>query len=142
MENKLNILLSDFVVEYHKLQNYHWNIQGKDFFQVHAKLEDLYNNVKEAVDEVAEVMLMSGYQPVGNLQDFRSLSKIEEASNEHLQSNRIFQEVLRDFQYFLNSVKEIKEEAEQQKEYNISILMDDYIKNFSKSIWMLQQVIA
>ena len=39
LESKLNELLADLNVFYRKLQNYHWNVEGKDFFQVHAKLE-------------------------------------------------------------------------------------------------------
>ena len=36
METKLNQLLADFVVEYHKLQTFHWPVKGKGFFTVHA----------------------------------------------------------------------------------------------------------
>lgn len=53
MDKQLNKLLADLVVEYHKLQSYHWYIKGKDFFTVHAKLEELYNGVNKAIDEVA-----------------------------------------------------------------------------------------
>ena len=141
MEKQLNILLSDYVSMYHKLQNYHWNIEGKDFFQVHAKLEELYDNFKEAIDEVAEVMLMEGYQPVGSMKDFSELTKIKEANNEHISSKDIFKTIIKDFEYFLKSVKEIKSEADNNNAYNISILMDDYIKNFSKTIWMVSQVL-
>ena len=56
MNNKLNKLLANLVVEYHKLQNYHWYVKGKDFFQAHAKLEELYNHINGAVDEVADVV--------------------------------------------------------------------------------------
>ena len=35
LENKLNEFLADLNIFYRKLQNYHWNIEGKDFFQVH-----------------------------------------------------------------------------------------------------------
>ena len=45
METKLNQLLADFVVEYHKLQTFHWYVKGKDFFTVHAKLEEYYDHV-------------------------------------------------------------------------------------------------
>lgn len=47
METKLNQLLADFVVEYHKLQTFHWYVKGKDFFTVHAKLEEYYDHVRE-----------------------------------------------------------------------------------------------
>ena len=64
LENKLNEFLADLNVFYRKLQNYHWNVQGKDFFQVHAKLEELYNEINEQIDEIAEHILILGGQPL------------------------------------------------------------------------------
>ena len=42
MEKELNALLSDLVVEYHKLQSFHWYLKGSHFFDDHAKLESFY----------------------------------------------------------------------------------------------------
>ena len=141
MENKLNKLLANFVVEYHKLQNYHWYIKGKDFFQVHAKLEEIYNGINSSIDELAENILMLGYKPVASLKDFLEVSDIEEAEMEDVKSKHIFKEVLKDFDKLLKDVIEIKKEADENNIYLISALMDDYIKEFYKSIWMIKQVI-
>ena len=48
----LNCLLSDLNVFYRKVQNYHWNIIGKDFFVIHAKLEEYYDEINEQIDEI------------------------------------------------------------------------------------------
>ena len=141
MENKLNKLLANYVVEYHKLQNYHWYIKGKDFFQVHAKLEEIYNGINSSIDELAENILMLGYKPVASLKDFLEVSDIEEAEMEDVKSKHIFKEVLKDFDKLLKDVIEIKKEADENNIYLISALMDDYIKEFYKSIWMIKQVI-
>lgn len=141
MENKLNLLLSNLVVEYHKLQNFHWYVKGKDFFQVHAKLEEIYDYINEAVDEVAENLLMIGGKPVGSLKKMMEIAQIEEAEDESIKSKHIFKEVLKDFNYLLDLVKEIKVSADEENNYLISALMDEYIKQFSKSIWMINQVV-
>ena len=141
MENKLNKLLANYVVEYHKLQNYHWYIKGKDFFQVHAKLEEIYNGINSSIDELAENILMLGYKPVASLKEFLEVSDIEEAEMEDVKSKHIFKEVLKDFEKLLKDVIEIKKEADENNIYLISALMDDYIKEFYKSIWMIKQVI-
>ena len=39
LAKNLNSFLSELAVFYRKLQNYHWNVQGKDFFTMHQKLE-------------------------------------------------------------------------------------------------------
>ena len=79
METKLNQLLADFVVEYHKLQTFHWYVKGKDFFTVHAKLEEYYDHVNENIDEVAEHILMLNMKPLASLQEFLKVSSITEA---------------------------------------------------------------
>lgn len=141
MENKLNVLLSNLVVEYHKLQNFHWYVKGKDFFQVHAKLEELYNYINESIDEVAENLLMIGGKPVGSLKKVLEIATIEEVDDESIKSKHIFKEVLRDFNFLLDLVYEIKAIADDENNYLISALMDEYIKQFSKSIWMISQVV-
>ena len=52
--NNLNTFLSDLNVFYRKLQNYHWNIKGKDFFVIHSKLEEYYNEMKNFLKQVID----------------------------------------------------------------------------------------
>lgn len=139
MDKQLNKLLADLVVEYHKLQSYHWYIKGKDFFTVHAKLEELYNGVNKAIDEVAEAILMTGFKPAASMQEFLDISAIEEVKGEHITSKD--KVVLNDFNYLLDRIKSLKNNADNENNYLISSLMDDYIKEFTKSIWMISQVV-
>lgn len=138
---KLNVLLADLVVEYHKLQNFHWYVKGPDFFTVHAKLEEFYDEINEAIDEVAEKMLMIGLKPVATLKDFLAITKIEEPKTKYLSSKEVFESVLADFEYLLKNVKDIKVEADEANEYLVSAYADELIENFSKSIWMIKQVL-
>lgn len=141
MQKELNTLLADFVVEYHKLQNFHWYVKGKDFFIVHGKLEEFYNGINGAIDELAENMLMMNLTPLASLTDFLANSNIKEAEMKNINSNEVWTAVLADFTYLLDSVKQVKKLADASEVYHISILMDDLIKNFTKSIWMIKQVV-
>ena len=139
MEKKLNLLLADLVVEYHKLQNFHWYVKGKSFFTLHGKLEELYNSVNKSIDEVAENILIIGGKPLGSLKEFLAHSKIKEEEDRYVCGSYIVKEVITDFQYFLNLIKELKIEADEKNEYIISGLMDDLMKEFAKILWMLRQ---
>lgn len=141
LEKKLNLLLSDLVVEYHKLQNFHWYVKGSDFFQVHVKLEEFYDGINEAIDEVAEKLLMVDGKPLASLKDFLATSKIKEADAKHLSSKEVFKEVLKDFEYLLESAKDVKKAADEKEVFLVSTYMDDLIGDFSKNIWMIKQVI-
>ena len=140
MEKMLNQYLADLVVEYHKLQNFHWYVKGKDFFVVHAKLEELYNGINSAIDEVAEANLINGGKPVATLKDFLAISNIVEPEAKAISSEEIFEAVYADFEYLLNSSKAIKEKADEEKNYNISAMMDGYIGEYSKMLWMIRSL--
>ena len=137
--NDLNVFLSNLNVFYRKLQNYHWNVQGKDFFVVHSKLEEYYDEINKQIDEIAEHILMLGKQPLGTMQDYLNNTKITEAKNEKIQDCIIFENITKDFEILLNEVNNIKKKAYEKNMYATSSLMDDYILDYMKHIWMLNQ---
>lgn len=138
LEESLNELLADLNVFYRKLQNYHWNAQGKDFFRTHEKLEELYNEVNESIDEIAEHILIIGGQPLGTLKDYLAISTIQEAENEKVKSDEIYHNLLTDFETLLKKSTEIKEEADKENDYATSALIDEYILSYGKHLWMLR----
>ena len=135
----LNLFLSNLNVFYRKLQNYHWNIKGEDFFVVHAKLEDLYNNINEQIDEIAEHILIIGKQPLGTIKDYLEKSQIQEANNEKICSNKVYGSLLKDYSILINNAVKIKEDADNEKKYDTSALMDEYLQDFNKKSWMIRQ---
>lgn len=139
MEKKMNALLSDLVVFYHKLQSYHWYVKGNAFFQAHAKLEEYYDAINEQIDEVAETSLMSGFKPVSRVAEFTALTKIQETSGDYTDVNAVFSDILKDFKYLLKNVEELKADADKADNYLISAKMDDLIATYRKAVWMISQ---
>ena len=140
MEKLLNQYLADLAVEYHKLQCYHWYAKGKDFFVVHAKLEELYDGINKTIDEVAEGILMDGGKPLATLKDFLSVAKISEGVARDIHSDEIFEIVEKDFSYLLDSAKAIKAKADEDSNYNISAMMDPAIGEYTKMLWMIRSL--
>ena len=138
LEQTLNEFLADLNVFYRKLQNYHWNAQGKDFFRTHEKLEELYNEVNESIDEIAEHILILGGQPLGTLKDYLAVSTIQEAEDKKVKSDEIYRNLITDFETLLKKSTEIKEEADKHNDYATSALIDDYILSYGKHLWMLK----
>lgn len=138
--NELNIFLSDLNVFYRKLQNYHWNITGKDFFVIHSKLEEYYDNINKQIDEIAEHILILGGEPLGTMKDYLANSNIEEARNEKVKDGCVFKNIIKDFEHLLQKAIIIKEEADKAKQYGTSSIIDGYISDYSKKLWMLNQM--
>ncbi|WP_297016731.1 DNA starvation/stationary phase protection protein [uncultured Dialister sp.] len=141
MEKLLNRLLADLVVEYHKLQSYHWYLKGYHFFDDHPKLESYYDMVAGMVDGVAEDMLKLSLKPESTLKGFLAITAIQEAKNKEVTSEEAFASVLADFKVLRDDVLAVKKAADEEGDYLTSALMDDYIESFYKEIWMLGQVL-
>ena len=137
--NNLNKMLCDLAVFYRKLQNYHWNIEGKDFFIIHEKLEEYYDEINEQVDEVAEHILALDGEPLGTLKDYLNTTKITEAENKKIEATEVINTLIKDYSTLLQDAKDIKKLADEKEENKTSALMDDAIEDYTKKIWMLNQ---
>lgn len=139
LSKDLNHFLCDLNVFYRKLQNYHWNIEGKEFFVLHAKLEEYYDEINEQIDEIAEHILMMGFEPLGKLKDYLEFTKIQEAENKKVKDHEVLKDIVEGFTILLQEVTSIKKRADEQNHYATSSLMDSYITTYTKHLWMLKQ---
>ena len=60
---QLNRLLASYQVLYMNSRGYHWNIRGGSFFQLHQKFEEIYTDLQNKVDELAERVVTLGHTP-------------------------------------------------------------------------------
>ena len=142
MENviqKLNTYLADLNVFYRKLQNFHWNIQGEDFFVWHEKLEEYYNAINTQIDAIAEHILMLNGQPMGRMNEYLKQTHIQEAQDKKIDQQEVVRQIVQDYTTLLDSVKSIKKVAEEQEMYSTSSMTDTYMAEYEKIIWMLSQ---
>ncbi len=134
---KLNLYLANLNVLYRKLQNYHWNVVGKGFFAIHSKLEEYYDGINAQIDDVAERILSIGATPLGTLKDYLEITTVKEAENKEISGICALASVKSEFEAMLSQVKEIKETADEEKDFGTSAMMDEYISEYEKNIWML-----
>ena len=74
------------------------------------------------------------------MKDYLQISTIQEANNEKLTSDVIYKNITADITILLNLSKEIKKLAEEKTDYGTSSLIDEYISDYSKKLWMLTQM--
>ncbi len=79
----LNELLANYQIYYQNLRNFHWNVSGPNFFELHAKFEELYTVANVNVDSVAERILTLGARPFSSYEEYIENSGIKEAKNVH-----------------------------------------------------------
>ena len=85
--DKLNVVLSDLHVFYQKLRNFHWNVTGSDFYELHKMFESQYDTIYENIDDLAEYIRQLDSYPVSTLFEYIKLSNIVETNEFPFNSN-------------------------------------------------------
>lgn len=114
----LKQLQADSLVFYMKVHNYHWNVKGRDFPQVHSITEEIYTTFATIFDDLAERVIQLGDTPYVTIKDALEAAKIKEetkVSKEEtkvgFESKEILKSVLKDYKYFLEKFKDLSKEA-------------------------------
>jgi len=134
--SELNVLLADYHVHYQKLRNFHWNILGKNFFDLHNRFEEMYNDTRVKIDEVAERIVTLKYHPISKLSDYIEVSRIKESSH-LLTDEEMVADIINDNKIILEQLGKIIERATKAKDEGTLDLMGAYIRELEKSTWLL-----
>lgn len=132
----LNDVLSAYQVHYQNLRGFHWNVKGHVFFELHEKYEELYEEAKNAIDEIAERILTLGYTPLHTMSDYIETSSVKEAKNVNNDHDTV-KLTIRDLQGLLLKEREAWRRASDIDDVGTTHLLEDYIGNQEKTIWML-----
>ena len=140
MDKFVNQLKIAFASQYAfaiKAQNFHWNVEGSDFYQLHNMFEDIYDEVYGAVDAFAEnIRKIKAYTPA-SLYRFSALSAVDDEV-EVLEPQAMVAELLRDAEKMQEIMKVLFTEAEARDENGLSNFLADRQDAFAKHAWFLR----
>ncbi len=132
---KLNELLADYMLFYQNTRGLHWNIKGDKFFELHIKFEELYTNLFQKIDEVAERVLTLGVTPLHTFEDYIKTSTIKSGKNIS-KAKEAVQLVLDSFQTLLIKQRSLLNMSADANDEGTNALMSDYIREQEKLVWM------
>ncbi|MCH8552351.1 MAG: DNA starvation/stationary phase protection protein [Natronospirillum sp.] len=131
----LNDLLANYQVFYMNTRGYHWNIRGKDFFELHVKFEELYVDLLTKIDEIAERILTLGEQPEHTYSAYLNGAAIPEQKHVSDGAEAVSQ-ILEAFKTVIKKQREVMGTAGDAEDEGTSALMSDYIREQEKLVWM------
>ncbi|MEC5172462.1 MULTISPECIES: Dps family protein [Chryseobacterium] len=132
---KLNILLANYSIFYQNTRGSHWNIKGDQFFTLHPKFEELYNNLVLKIDEIAERILTLGSTPAHNYSDYLKVATIKE-SLEVNDATKSVENILNSFKVVIDLQRELLDITDQAGDEGTNSQMSDYITEQEKEVWM------
>jgi starvation-inducible DNA-binding protein len=133
---QLNILLADYHLYYQKLRNFHWNVSGHNFFDLHEQFEDMYNDAKVKVDEIAERILTLRFQPESNFTQYLDISNLSEVSSD-IEDFEMVAALLRDHSKIISQMRITIDVADKNEDEGTIDLVGAYIRELEKTSWML-----
>lgn len=136
LDSQLNELVATWSVLYTKLHNYHWYVSGSAFFTLHAKFEELYNEVTLNLDDVAERILSKGSKPVATMKEHLQLSIVEEASGKESAEEMVEQTIV-DFKLVMDAINKGMELASAAGDDRTEDLLNAQYQSLEKHTWML-----
>jgi starvation-inducible DNA-binding protein len=137
----LNELLANYTVHYQKLRNYHWNVKGSDFFDLHERFEQQYNEARENIDEIAERIRVFGQTPFSTMREYLDTAEIKETGAD-LPSDIMVREILSDFRILLQYMFSVVEVAIEQEDSGTEEMVKKFIHDIEKHHWMLSAFLA
>lgn len=135
----LEQLLADETVLYIKLRNYHWNVEGIHFQQLHALFQEQYTVLEEQIDDVAERIRSLGHYSPGSMGAFRELSRLKESDNLGGDGVLMLQNILADHEMIIQVLRHDLDAA--MEEYNdagTSDFLTGLMEIHEKMAWMVR----
>lgn len=135
----LNTLLSDEYLLYTKTRNYHWNVVGPQFNDLHKFFEAQYEELNDIVDEVAERARTLGGTSFGTLAEFTEHTRLKEHPGQHPDAKDMLAALLADHETLIRHLRTDAEVTmDKHKDAGTNDFLVGLMEKHEKMSWMLR----
>ncbi len=138
----LNTLLADEFLLYVKTRNYHWNVVGPQFHDLHKFFEAQYEKLDEVIDEVAERARSLGGRAYGTLEEFRKAARLKEDPGAVPAARDMIAALLADHETVIRALRTDLETAVKKGDAGTSDFLTGLMEDHEKIAWMLRAHLA
>ena len=134
---QLSDVQASLFVLFQKTWIYHWDVVGPDFKQIHDLFGGQYETIFGEIDTLTEHMRYLDMKPVSTLTRVVEVSEIKEASSS-INADGMISDLLDSNKKLIELLAAISEEADSQKQYATSNLVQSLRESHGKFVWMLR----
>jgi len=138
----LNALLADEYVLYTKTRNYHWNVTGPHFNDLHKMLEGQYEALAEIVDELAERARSLGGRAWGTLAEFSQNTRLKERPGEAPPWREMLADLLGDHETLARQLRKDADRAAEAGDSGTNDMLVGMLEKHEKTAWMLRATLG
>jgi starvation-inducible DNA-binding protein len=137
----LNDLLANYQIFYMNVRGFHWNIKGGNFFELHQKFEEMYDDLLVKIDEIAERILTLEHDPLHSYSVYIKHSEINEVQDLS-DGKEAVKHILDSFAIILKKQRDILKLAGENNDEGTVALMSEYISEQEKTTWMYRSYLG
>lgn len=139
----LNVLLADEFVLYTKTRNYHWNVMGPRFHDLHLFFEKQFEQLDELMDDTAENVRQFGGFASGTMAEYVETSRLKEAPGKHPGEDEMISDLLADHETIIRAVrKDIDKAGKKYEAADAADFLTRVLEEHNKMAWMLRACLA
>ena len=134
--DSLKHVLADSYALSLKTQNYHWNVTGPHFSNLHALFEEHYNDLIQAIDEIAELIRGLGAKAPGTWKAYAAITQIKDG-DENANAEAMVQELAQDQDVISQTLHVALQAAQTAEDEIVAGMLIDRLTVHRKQKWML-----
>jgi len=135
----LSRVLADTYTLYLQTHNFHWNVTGPQFRELHLMFEEQYTELAGAVDEIAERIRTLGYPAPGTYKAYAALSSIDEVEGVPNAADML-SFLLAGNEAVVRTAREALSVAQGAADESSAALISDRLRIHEKTAWMLRSL--
>ncbi len=135
----LNALLADETLLYVKTRNYHWNVKGPNFSELHKFFEAQYDELEKIIDEVAERVVALGGKAAGSLSEYLKATRLSESVGSSPKATAMIDDLLEDHETLVRQLRQdLAVTGEKHHDMGTSDFLTGLMEQHEKMAWMLR----
>jgi starvation-inducible DNA-binding protein len=134
----LETVLADEVVLYIKTRNYHWNVVGPDFSEMHKFFEEQYEALDEVFDDVAERIRALGGRAPGSMAEFLKRARLPEHVGVIAHAQQLAHSLLTDHEALIRHLRADIAAVDAAGDVGTEDFLTGLMTEHEKMAWMLR----
>lgn len=127
-------VLADHYAFYLKMQGYHWNVTGPDFYPLHKLFGKKYKSLAEDVDEIAERIRALGPKVKASFSEFQKLSSIQDGAVD-LKAEDMISDLLKGYEILIQGARKAFKVAEKADDQVTLDLLTSLLSSHEQTVW-------
>jgi starvation-inducible DNA-binding protein len=124
-----------------KTQNYHWNVVGGNFKSLHELFGSQYEELFDAIDEIAERIRALGSKVEGSFENFSKVSMIK-SGDKNFNNNEMLKDLIADHEILINFMKKAIKTSQDEEDEATADMFIGRVEVHEKAAWMLNSSIS